>query len=1320
MKHAGKIKFLTLVPDNRQLTGSARVRSPRLPVSKWLYGRASLGDPEQPFIGFKNWCLHKANPKADVSCRAGSEPHPDALPGRRETVLRRSARPQAALDYSVEGRSLHPRRGLLLVNARGDISSPRSFSSSLPGSRSGSSVVRRREKSVERAELLGETHSVGSSRDVSDSEERPAKRTRADSSKYAWAASEFLLGTQLRPEVQRTLDLIRVYGEDVTQAKRDLAATASAPEFPDAEWTNVLLGRAIDLDHVFSGQYVTATDDKISERIGELELRYRPPVPAKKIHSFGDWVYAWNKASVAIAFAFPHRRSELATYGDHIIALFGALAEPLHTRVLEYDRAVRKRVGSARRYLLTDFADFADLKIQFIDSGGVLLAGKRRHVETGTAENASTKRQNAGIDTYAPTAGPKVMQDLSAIRLQSAQHEQVARPKFLRSFVWDDLGSPAKRFSSVSYTHPPLLDVPLNVRCDPVVNSTLRARPDLFEIVTPINVDRFAELVADHPNQDFAQSVVKGLREGFWPYADSKPDSYPDTWDEVRPPPATEQSAQFLRDQRDEEIRLGRYSQAFGPNLLPGMYCMPVHVVPKPHSDKFRLVNDQSAGSYSLNSLIRPEAIKGAVLDGIPALGDLVRRARARYGSDANLLIWKSDVSQAYRRLPVSKYWQIRQVVTIDGQRHVDRCNLFGGRASLRIFSAFNSLVHWIAEEKAGVGEFVNYVDDDAGVALLGDVLWYEPFSQYLPSPQARLLSLWDYLGIPHERAKQLAGLRLPFIGFAVDPNTMTVTLPDDARAKLLSAIHDFGNCSPGHRRRSLAEFQAFAGYANWAFNVFPALRPALSNIYDKMSGKSSRHAGIYINAAIISDLAWFAQHVERAKGIHLLTALAWTPADLVPGALADEFALTDASACGIGIFFPWHNLAFYCPLPSDPPRDTIFFFEALAVCMAIHRVAAWRSAARLVSRLAILSDNSNTVAMFNSFRASPPYNSILKSAVDVMLQYDINPPRQPWSRERLVHERAIALGYALDKSTKLAYSSALNSYLAFVHIHHFPIEPSVDNLSFFVTYMSHQIEPRSVEAYLSGICSELEPWFPDVRAARRSSIVSRTLKGCKRLHSKPIQRKRALTSDDLISAVASVGHNPSHDDLLFIAILLTGFHALMRLGEFVWPDNRQLQSYRKVTLRATVHVSATAYEFTLPSHKADPFFQGSQVIVRAASSPPNPLLFFSRYLQSRDHRFALRTELWIRHSGAIPTRSWFISRLHDLFPRDVAGHSMRAGGATSLASAGVPPATIQALGRWSTDTWICYIRKHPALLSAMLVDGRSLHDGPTPTTPTL
>ncbi len=67
------------------------------------------------------------------------------------------------------------------------------------------------------------------------------------------------------------------------------------------------------------------------------------------------------------------------------------------------------------------------------------------------------------------------------------------------------------------------------------------------------------------------------------------------------------------------------------------------------------------------------------------------------------------------------------------------------------------------------------------------------------------------------------------------------------------------------------------------------------------------------------------------------------------------------------------------------------FFFEALAVCSALHRLPPWITAGRHIQHLGVLSDNTNTVNIFNTLRADPPYNPILISAVDVRLRFDID-----------------------------------------------------------------------------------------------------------------------------------------------------------------------------------------------------------------------------------------------------------------------------------------------------------------------------------------
>ena len=313
---------------------------------------------------------------------------------------------------------------------------------------------------------------------------------------------------------------------------------------------------------------------------------------------------------------------------------------------------------------------------------------------------------------------------------------------------------------------------------------------------------------------------------------------------------------------------------------------------------------------------------------------------------------------------------------------------------------------------------------------------------------------------------------------------------------------------------------------------------------------------------------------------------------------------------------------------------------------------------------------------------------------------------------DRLINEWSISLGYSLNSSSFGAYTSALNSYLTFCNLHHLPVDPTPDTLSFYIVFLSSHINPKSVNSYLSGICRQLELFFPEIRRHHKSLLVSRTMAGCLRRFGTPTKRKSPFSRADLQHVLDSLPPTPSHDDLLFCAILLTGFHALMRLGELVFPDKRALRNYRKISLRHTVQVSVLPpqYSFFLPSHKGDRTFEGNTIIVQKLDSTTDPYSSFLAYLTSRDALFPLHPELWLTSHGAVPTRHWFLSRLRVLFPSsEYASHSIRSGGATSLAEAGVDFSLIQAIGRWSSSAFRIYIRKNPVVLHAGLF-GRPAH----------
>ena len=557
------------------------------------------------------------------------------------------------------------------------------------------------------------------------------------------------------------------------------------------------------------------------------------------------------------------------------------------------------------------------------------------------------------------------------------------QPKYLRHNLWQEGSSLSPTTAEWSETARPLPRPPPDEVLNPISFKTITDNADLFQVHTPIKVDVFEALLKNHPNQPFVNSVCAGLRDGFWPWADTLRGDLPTTHDESRPTPSDDRQANFIRDQCLKERHKGYFSRSFGTDLLPGMYSMPIHAVPKPNSEDLRMVTDHSAGPFSLNSMIDHSQVTGFPLDNMRHLGEMLLDVRQTVGN-VPMTLWKSDIADAYRLLPMSPFWQIKQINTIDGQRYVDRHMAFGSSASAGIFISFNSLVAWIAKNEIGIPYLADYMDDSSGCNLLGDTQLYEPYGVEMPRDQFRLLKLWDAIGIPHKPHKQVSGSPLTIIGIKADPNAMTLTLPDDAKQRLIAELRFWTSKPPKASSGSLKlkHWEQLAGWFNWALNVFPLLRPALNNVYSKMTGKRNRDQRVYINNAIRDDLMWALTHIENSEGVHLWKSLSWDPA------LADYVIYCDACPEGMGFWYPASKDGYYAPTPVNVPSDVIFYFEALCVLSAIFNVQA---KAAHGAKILIYTDNMNTVDIFRSLRCLPQYNHLLKQAVDILMRHEFS-----------------------------------------------------------------------------------------------------------------------------------------------------------------------------------------------------------------------------------------------------------------------------------------------------------------------------------------
>ena len=205
------------------------------------------------------------------------------------------------------------------------------------------------------------------------------------------------------------------------------------------------------------------------------------------------------------------------------------------------------------------------------------------------------------------------------------------------------------------------------------------------------------------------------------------------------------------------------------------------------------------------------------------------------------------------------------------------------------------------------------------------------------------------------------------------------------------------------------------------------------------------------------------------------------------------------------------------------------------------------------------------------------------------------------------------------------------------------------------------------------------------------SSFVRATLAGLKRQLAKPRVRKEPVTIDMLRSLVASLGDSPSLADVRLASCALLSFAAFLRFDELS-------------KLRCS-DVSFTSEGLTIfiQSSKTDQFRQGDSVLVSRTDTPTCPVSMLNRYvaLASLDMRSDLYLFRGIVHtkkgeslraSGSLSytrMRELFLAKLNELgFDSKQFGlHSLRSGGASAAANAGVPDRLFKRHGRWKSET---------------------------------
>ncbi|KAI6013551.1 hypothetical protein EDC04DRAFT_2904564 [Pisolithus marmoratus] len=670
------------------------------------------------------------------------------------------------------------------------------------------------ERRSQEGEASGSDKSSEKSSDFGEAERRPAKRVRTqlNVSLFPWNERRESQVASLPEDIKSTFEQIKLYSRDPKQVVEHILSTPGCPPFPPSQWLNLVQWKYVDLAKVLESAHTTELDPKQSHIIDDkVELSFRVSKPTGAIKSATDHNTAFTMFVKALSFVFPSvgksTRSTSRNLGSCSTPL-SPLSIPGSLTTTEPSEIVSRSNDTSMSLILPTSTILEPPSSPLMESvpiplnqqlrcGLVLNQDPRVSVMnpaiSGTVDSVRNLKQSVSTPIAVIEGDVGVVTEgQNARKLPKLNNKDIARgPRYRRHHVWGHSQSVFSRTALWTESASPLPMPPAQEYDNTMAFDTVTRYPHLFRIVTPINVNRLEGLLSDHPNPQFVHSVLCGLREGFWPFAHTHPDEWPVTWDNSHRPLKSADETEFVRSQVLKEVEKGCFSESFGPDLLPGMYSMPVHAVPKPGAKKFRLVTDHSAGLYALNNMISKEDVSGVTLDNVYDLGQALREYRSIHPLE-RLVIWKGDVSKAYRLMPMHPLWQLKQIVTMDGNRYVDRCDVFGGHASQRIWHAFMSLVLWIIVFKLLIAYAYLYVDDSFGFAPESSLQWYLPYSKLLPSLLVTVLNLWDSLGIPHEEKKQLFGSVLLVIGFEVDPNLMRVQMSLNSWMLLLEHLRSF------------------------------------------------------------------------------------------------------------------------------------------------------------------------------------------------------------------------------------------------------------------------------------------------------------------------------------------------------------------------------------------------------------------------------------------------------------------------------------------------------------------------------------------------
>ena len=293
----------------------------------------------------------------------------------------------------------------------------------------------------------------------------------------------------------------------------------------------------------------------------------------------------------------------------------------------------------------------------------------------------------------------------------------------------------------------------------------------------------------------------------------------------------------------------------------------------------------------------------------------------------------------------------------------------------------------------------------------------------------------------------------------------------------------------------------------------------------------------------------------------------------------------------------------------------------------------------------------------------------------------------------------------SLAASSASTYMTGVRSYHNFClsqSIIVFPV--SQESLCYFVAAEANRgLGYNSIKVYLCGVLHQNT--LLGFRAAVSDyPILFHMLRGIRRVQGNSRRRapKLPITPQHMSSIALYIRQSnmPRRDKLMFMAAVLAAFFGLLRISEYTSPTGSRFDPSLHLTRDdISFNRKASIMFLRIKGSKTDPFRIGHIIRISSTSALLCPVTAMRSYLRSLPSD---KLPLFRLDNGVFLTRRHIMLLLRQALPNigNISTHSFRIGGASAALSAGASDALIKILGRWSSDSYVRYLRVSDQLIA--------------------